>query len=77
MHPLTPAADDTAIQDAMGLLASIASTFEHDRPIFERLHLCRTDLDRQLQARKWNRSAAATTARSARAAMRRRHTSGR
>ena len=73
MHPLTPAADDTAIQDAMGLLASIASTFEHDRPIFERLHLCRTDLDRQLQARKWNRYAAATMARSARNAMKRRH----
>ena len=72
-----PAADDLAIVEAMAYLAALASTFEHDRPIQDRIHLCRKDLDQQLQARRWNAYAAAVTARSERAAFRRRHTAAR
>ena len=69
---LTP--DDTAIQEAIQVLAMLAARFESDRPIADRLHTCRKDLDTQLQARRWNRYATALTARSERSALKRRHT---
>ena len=67
---------DRDLEEAMAMLAMLASRFEADRPIADRLHLCRKDLDTQLQARKWNRYAATVSARSARNAMRRRHQRG-
>jgi len=67
----TPA--DTAIEAAMALLAALAASFEADHAIADRLHLCRKDLDQQLQARRWNAYAAMVTARSERSALKRRH----
>jgi len=68
----TPA--ERAIEDAMAMIAALASRFEGDRPIADRLHLCRRDLDAQLQARRWNSYAALTMARSRRRALKHRHT---
>jgi len=73
MNLPTPTTTDIAIEEAMALLAMLAARFESDRPIADRLHLCRKDLDQQLQARRWNAYAAMVTARSERSALKRRH----
>lgn len=69
----TAAPADIATEAAMALLAALAARLEPDHPIAVRLHLCRKDLDTQLQARRWNAYAALVTARSARHAAKRRH----
>ena len=73
MNLTTATEADTAILEAMRVLEAMAAGFESDRVIQDRIHMCRRDLDQQLQARRWNAYATALTARSARSALKRRH----
>jgi len=70
--PATP-----PIEEALATLAALATRFDTDRPLACLLHKCKDDLDQMGQARRWNSYAAMVTARSARAATKRRHTRSR